>query len=317
MTKVSIIIPVYNVEPYIERCLLSVLNQTYDNIEIILVDDCGQDNSMEVANRVIKNHSNGHKVSILKQEQNNGPSMARNSGINAAIGKYVYFLDSDDEITNDCIETLVRKSDEFEVVIGAIETLPLKGLLKNKKSVFYKENAIKRAYFNGLINDSGCNKLVLREFLLSNNLFFEPGLIHEDYLWTFFLSMACKKIKIIEDVTYFYHRRGGDSLNTNFTIKNVNHLVRCFSIIEDYLINNLKIDTEKYEYLVKCKFLFKIQSIYKVNISFSEFKKLAFSEAKYPFFIWNYKSFCKELIIKLPISLQYMVLKLISKIYEY
>jgi glycosyltransferase involved in cell wall biosynthesis len=312
MKKISLIIPVYNVEPYIERCLPSVLNQTYEEIEIILVDDCGQDNSMEVASQVIKNHKNGHSVSILTHQQNGGLSVARNTGINAATGEYVYFLDSDDEITHDCIEILVRESDGFEVIIGGMSLLSGKLYFNNKNNTF-KGDEIKNAYFSGLIYDMACNKLVNREFLLSNALFFKPKLIHEDYLWTFFLSMTCKKMKIIEETTYIYHIREG-SLATNLTIKNVHHLMNSFNTIEYYLINNLDIDKEKYKYLTNCTFAFKRFSINKVNISFFEFKNLVFSKTKYPLFCWNYESFCKGLIIKLPVSLQYMIFKLISKI---
>jgi glycosyltransferase involved in cell wall biosynthesis len=111
------------------------LNQTYEDIEIILVDDCGQDKSMEVADRVIQNHKNGYKVTVLKHQQNKGLSEARNTGIKAATGDYLYFLDSDDEITLDCIETLVKESDGYEVIIGSV-ALPSGGIcVKNQKVI--------------------------------------------------------------------------------------------------------------------------------------------------------------------------------------
>jgi glycosyltransferase involved in cell wall biosynthesis len=304
--KVSIIIPVYNVEPYIERCLLSALNQTYGDIEIILVDDCGQDKSIEVANRVIQNHKNGYKTTVLKHNQNKGLSEARNTGIRAATGDYLYFLDSDDEITLDCIEILAKESEGYEVIIGGVALPSGEVYFKNKSSTFQGDE-IRNAYFNRLIYDMACNKLVLRKFLLSNNLFFEPGLIHEDSLWTFFLSMSCNQLKIIDNSTYIYHIRKG-SLATNFTIKNINHYIIGFNKIENYLINN-NLDVYRYKFLIRFKFLFKFLSINKANISFNEFRKLNFSENKYPFWGGDLKLLCKSIVLKLPLLLQYNLIK--------
>ena len=97
--KVSIIIPVYNVAKYIERCLLSVLNQTWPDLEVILVNDCTPDNSMEIVRRVVASHPRGAVVRCLEHEENRGLSAARNTGISASVGDYLYFLDSDDYIS--------------------------------------------------------------------------------------------------------------------------------------------------------------------------------------------------------------------------
>jgi glycosyltransferase involved in cell wall biosynthesis len=311
--KASIIIPVYNVEPYIERCLLSALNQTYDDIEIILIDDCGQDKSMEVANQVIQNHKNGYKTTVLKHHQNKGLSEARNTGIKAAGGDYVYFLDSDDEITQDCIELLVKESEGYEVIIGGL-AIPLKGIyLTNKKSTF-KNVEIKNAYFDSLIYNMACNKLVCRIFLLSNKLFFEPELLHEDYLWTFFVSMVCHKLKTIEDMTYIYHIRE-KSITTSYSIKNINHFIIGFNKIENYLINNIDICKNKYKHLIWYKFYYKQCSINKANITFNEFKGLNFSKNEYPFFVGNFIFLCKNIVLRLPLYLQYKIFKIMPIIY--
>ena len=97
--KVSIIVPVYNVAKYIERCLLSVLNQTWQDLEVILVNDCTLDDSMEIARRVVASHPRGTVVRCLEHEENRGLSAARNTGISASVGDYLYFLDSDDYIS--------------------------------------------------------------------------------------------------------------------------------------------------------------------------------------------------------------------------
>ncbi len=90
---VSIGMPVYNVAPYIEKSILSVLNQTYQQLEILIVDDCGTDNSIDIVKALINNHPRGNCIKILYQSQNLGPGDARNRAINDAIGKYLYFID--------------------------------------------------------------------------------------------------------------------------------------------------------------------------------------------------------------------------------
>ena len=93
--KVSIIIPVYNVDSYIETCLQSVFNQTYQNIEVIIVDDCGTDHSMEIVEKVVSTYKGTFSIKILHHNLNSGLSAARNTGIKNATGEYIYFLDSD------------------------------------------------------------------------------------------------------------------------------------------------------------------------------------------------------------------------------
>jgi len=117
--KISIIIPVYNVELYIERCILSVLNQTYQDIEIILIDDCGRDNSMTIAQQIIDNHPKKYETHILRHEKNQGLSESRNSGIRAANGNYLFFLDSDDELPNDSLQFLVSNCHNDDMVMGS------------------------------------------------------------------------------------------------------------------------------------------------------------------------------------------------------
>ena len=105
--KVSIIVPVYNVSQYIVKCLDSIYGQTYNNIELILVDDCGSDDSMTIVHDYLASHVS-IDAHIISHKKNRGLSAARNSGMEKASGEYVYFLDSDDYITLDCIEALVR-----------------------------------------------------------------------------------------------------------------------------------------------------------------------------------------------------------------
>ena len=116
---VSIIIPVYKVEEYLDRCVESVVNQTYTNLEIILVDDGSPDRCPQMCDDWAKKDD---RIRVVHQ-QNKGLSGARNTGIREAKGEYVYFLDSDDEITHDCIETLLKPLEIhcFDFVMGDYE----------------------------------------------------------------------------------------------------------------------------------------------------------------------------------------------------
>ena len=129
MELVSVIIPVYQVTDYVERCLKSVMSQTYTDIECIIVDDKTQDDSIEKCERLIEVYNNNLKLDgkgrirfkILHHEVNRGLSAARNTGTQAATGEYLYYLDSDDYISADCIETLIAPFKEhasLEMVQG-------------------------------------------------------------------------------------------------------------------------------------------------------------------------------------------------------
>ena len=122
--KISIIIPVYNVAEYITECLQSVMRQTYKGeIECILVDDCGTDNSIAVAEKLLADYKGAISFRILRHAHNRGLSAARNTGTDAATSDYIYYLDSDDYISDDCLEVLAEplKSREYDMVVGDLK----------------------------------------------------------------------------------------------------------------------------------------------------------------------------------------------------
>ena len=100
--------PIYNVAPYVERALLSALNQTFESIEFLIVDDRGTDNSMEIVRKIVAEHPRGKDVRIIEHPHNIGLGATRNTAIDNAQGEYLFFMDSDDEITPDCIEVLYK-----------------------------------------------------------------------------------------------------------------------------------------------------------------------------------------------------------------
>ena len=219
--KVTIIVPVYNVSAYIERCWESLVKQTYKEIEILFVDDCGTDESVEKLQKLIDTHPDIY-CKILHHDHNRGLSAARNTGLMAATGDYVYFLDSDDDITEDCIERLVAPvmNDEIDIVVGKYRVVggeahsPLlldSGVLSSSKDVL-------ASYAAGKWYVMAWNKLCRRDFLIDNKLFFREGLIHEDVLWTFQVACKAQSLYVCNDVTYNYNVRGA-SIMTSMTIE--------------------------------------------------------------------------------------------------
>lgn len=208
---VSIIIPIYNVEKYIERCLQSVINQSIKNIEIILVDDCGTDNSIDIATKLLSESDVDYK--IVHHEKNAGLSAARNTGLKVAQGEYVYFLDSDDWIAPDTIEVMLDAAERHNaecVVAGYDDCEDVSGMVIASPYVYRQEQffanrqAVVDAYCGKSIPVTAWNKLIKRDFLLKNNLFFTEGIYHEDSLWTFQLFARLKNCVLIPKQTYKY-----------------------------------------------------------------------------------------------------------------
>lgn len=230
--KVSIIIPIYNVEPYIKDCLHSVINQTYQNIEIILIDDCGTDNSMIIATEFINQYIDKFKIIIVHHSKNSGLSAARNTGILNATGEYIYFLDSDDTLPNNAIEKLISIAlinNGLDFVIGGVKTYGDKVYTYPLHSKPYINNnkEIMKDYFLFKWNVMACNKLIKKEFLVRNNIKFLEGFYHEDMDFSFKLAIHANQMACCYDITYNYLIRK-NSITTYKKEKNYNDY---FSII--------------------------------------------------------------------------------------
>ena len=224
--KVSIIIPVYNVAPYIKRCLQSVVDQTYTDLECILVDDCGSDNSVEVAKEFIKDYSGNITFSFLSHDRNRGQSAARNTALKYATGEYVFFLDSDDAIPPESIETLwaiaVRHPDADFIQgnlldeAGYINKYGWKSTLPD----YCNTHDELEHYMLSVVVYSAWNKLIKATFLKKHGLYFPEGIIHEDLYWTFFVAKHAKAVGFVNKGTYIYF------INDNSTITNVSSQAR-------------------------------------------------------------------------------------------
>jgi glycosyltransferase involved in cell wall biosynthesis len=301
-----------------ERCLLSALNQTYDNIEIILVDDCGQDNSMEVANRVVKGHRNGGKVRVLKHQQNRGLSAARNTGMDAVTGDYVYFLDSDDELFNDtAISRLAEVIDNYDAVVGGVVTGDGKEYFKNKDLTLKGKNAIMDSYFKDEIYPMAWNKLINTRFLLDNMLYFKEGLIHEDVLWTFQFVTCANSVRVVNVPSYIYHIRA-NTLSTNYTLRNVEHLLSIYAFMQKQIKDNYSSNSFAGSYLLGFIFRLAAKMIKVCKCSYSDYRRLIKFDHSLncSFSKMGSKNKIKYLFSLLPVKLQYLLLKIILPLLE-
>lgn len=217
MVKVSIIIPVYNVEKYIERCLRSVLAQTYKGlVECILVDDCTPDRSMEIAGQIVSAYFGNTCFKMVRHDRNRGLSAARNTGIREATGEYLYFLDSDDEITPDALELFMALAERYpqtEVIQGNLYTMyQMKFLLipdSVPECIGEVRKLRKMLLKSSVLPMTAWNKMIRKDFLERNSLWFEEGIVHEDYLWNFLIARCITSIAVCHKPTYVYYWNEG------------------------------------------------------------------------------------------------------------
>lgn len=221
MKKVSIIIPVYNVAKYITRCLDSVSSQTYDKIECILIDDCGTDESMRIVEEYVKFYKGSIEFKLTYHNENRGQASARNTGILAATGDYLFFLDSDDAITNNCIEILINLSEKYpdadfiqaNTVIGNDDNLmPYTFSIKPPEYCNNKE-VIDQLILSSLTM-TVWNRLIKRPFIINHSLFFPDGISCEDMYWIYFLAKKVKVAAFTDKGTYLYYKNSNSDSNS-------------------------------------------------------------------------------------------------------
>lgn len=207
--KISIIVPIYNVEKYISECIKSILNQTYKNFELILVDDGSSDNS----GRICQYYEKSDKRIVYIIKDNGGVSSARNLGLKYAKGEYISFVDADDCLKESFLEELI-KYNEYDLIIGGYKEYynQTKGVLISNEETFYINDKNARKIDN-LFCENGVhvlfyfpwNKLYKREIIISNNLFFKDNIIaSEDTIFIMDYIRYAKNIIIVPYNNYLY-----------------------------------------------------------------------------------------------------------------
>ena len=237
MKQVSVIIPIYKVEQYLPKCLDSVINQTYKNLEIICVNDCSPDNSAKILEEYSKKDD---RIKIVNREKNGGLSAARNSGLDVATGEYIYFLDSDDWIDLDYIEKMVEAAIESksEVVLNTnVDTTNKMFFDRTLDNASHQFIDAKKAILE--ITWNTWAHLWKKSFLDKINARFPEGYIIEDQYFQATTYIHLDKVYVIRDSVYHYLIRNdsivgqkrSDTFEINLRILN--------KIIDYYEENNL------------------------------------------------------------------------------
>lgn len=251
MIKLTIIIPVYNVETYIEKCIDSILIQKLDNYEIVLIDDGSTDNSGNICDKYANKYNNIRTI----HQNNKGLSGARNTGIREAKGEYLMFVDSDDFIN----KKVALKETIAQLREDVIQFKWIYFYENKNKYRYFKENEL---YHNidfedllfkkvqdGTISISACNKIVRRDIIIDNNIFFDEELLSEDIDWSLKLYLHIKSLKVINQDIYVYRQQRAGSITNSISEKSILSLFKIIKYWYNYEYSNTKIKIIYLNYL--------------------------------------------------------------------
>ena len=254
MYKISIVVPVYNIEKYIGKCIDSIISQTYHNYELILVDDGSKDGSANICDEYAKNNKN---IKVI-HKSNGGLSDARNAGINEATGDYVIFVDGDDFIKDsDCLQYLASELEKEQV-----------DLLQYKMVHYYEntEKMISLGDYNcdnsldsisklstliskGTYSPSACDKIIKLSVIKENEIYFEKGLTSEDIKWSFKLFLNINKFNVVDREVYVYRKQRQGSITNTISRKNIECLYQIIKYWMDYRYESEEYKKVYYNYL--------------------------------------------------------------------
>lgn len=213
--KISVIVAVYNTEKYVKKCIESLLNQTYKNLEIIIIEDCSTDDSK----KVIQKYKDNKKIKLVYNEKNSGLSYSRNRGLKEATGEYIGYIDSDDYVEKDYFEKLINSIVKNKSEIAVCDMKIVYENTNNEqisKCCNYDEFNLVNVINNGLAA-SACNKLFKRELIEKYK--FAEGKVNEDIAVVIPTLCNAKKISYAENCYYYYVQRGGSIQNSGFSDK--------------------------------------------------------------------------------------------------
>lgn len=251
---ISVIVPIYNVAPYIEECLLSIAMQTYSDLEVLLIDDCGTDDSMRIAEAFCENYSGDIQFKILHHNRNRGLSAARNTGINAATGEFISFVDSDDYLAPQFFERLLKESKDSLMVASA----PM--AVRDGKITIYRQDWITsertiitpdkfaECFLLEKVCHTAWGKIARRS--LYEQVKFREGRNNEDTLFNLdaihFVESQALPVRAVPECLYFYRQRENSicfAKNDDINIQSINNLdevIKECKVIHPELVNDLQ-----------------------------------------------------------------------------
>lgn len=280
---VSVIVPVYNVEDYLENCVESLLKQTYKNIEILLINDGSTDNSSKICDNYGKKDS---RIKVYHKE-NEGVSKARNLGLECSTGDYIVFVDADDFVEKTYVEklfnALINNKCDMSIV-NIIEKYSNEKEIKlgylSKQKLLNKREFLDHLYDKKSYKGGPCNKMYLKKIIRANNLFFRDDVYYGEDL--FFVSQYADKCDKFyyecDEFLYFYNRIEGSATQTGFTKKKASFIKVCEELIDIFEKNGVDSSRIKQQYITFCYW----------SITFLEDSDICSKE--------EYKKICKKYI---------------------
>ena len=231
MIKYSFIVPVYNTEKYLKKCLDSLVNQTYKDFEIIVVNDGSTDKSSNIISKYQKKYKN----IIVIDKENEGLSMARHRGVQKSSGKYIIFVDSDDYVSNKLLEEVDKKIDDSDILRFQIATEDEE---YTKINEYHEESfesmcgydAFKYLSSYHFVEPAWCY-VIRKNYYIENKFSFKKGVYHEDFGLIPYVIYKARKVKSIDFIGYYYIQRNGSIMNNNDYKKTVK---KAFDMLEQY-----------------------------------------------------------------------------------
>lgn len=245
MIKVTIIIPFWGVEQYIEECIKSILNQTYNNFEVLFIDDCSQDNSKAIVESYQKTD---HRIKLISHECNTGQGGARNTGLTQAQGEYIWFIDSDDRIWEaNSLENLLDCAESNNVDIVVFDFFR-----KRANNIEYRRGA--QLQFQGLFDSKSSverftisnvshvhnvwNKFYRKDFLIKYQCYFRERTNHQDSIQILWLFNA-SRIYYLAEPHYFYRLRENSTMTSRKNASSYEHICRMSDSYDDYYFERM------------------------------------------------------------------------------
>lgn len=231
---ISVIVPIYNVEEYLNDCLQSILNQTYKDYEVILVDDCSSDSSLEICKLFVSSDS---RFKLVKRDINGGLSAARNTGLSFACGDYIAFIDSDDRADKNYLDYLLKSltlNNSDIAVCGITEILSNNRIIRKHSNdiCVSKEEALKIMLYQREFDTSAWGKLYKKE--LFSNVRFTENIFYEDLDIMYRLFEKCNRISYTDITSYIYIHHKKSILRNGFNEKHLKLIDISESIVDFY-----------------------------------------------------------------------------------
>ena len=251
--KVSVIIPVFNTEKYLEEAIGSIVNQTLREIEIIVVNDCSTDNSAQILERFAQQDS---RIKILTHEKNKGQSVARNTGMGIMKGEYLYFFDSDDVLESDCLRLCYEKSKTENLDFLFFDAVTFYDFKSNVKFNYQRTSDLEPKIYSGTEilrillkkrnhKDTVWLNFIKASYLKSLKLSFIPNINYEDVLFTLKLYAEAKRVSFIS--RSFFHRRIRENsyMTSKMSERKIDDLLFVSSEVEKYKATIESVETKK------------------------------------------------------------------------